>query len=75
MEEWLIGIYKGLRMPLLGIALTAITLYIFWPRLRKQNEVAKYNMLDDDLDDLSEKFKKRDNFVMDNEKNSKPPKV
>ena len=56
MEE-LIGIYKGLRMPLLGLILLFMAVYIFWPAKKKNLEQAKYNMLDDDIDkDLSKKF-------------------
>ena len=49
MEE-LIGIYKGLRLPLLGLVLVFIGLYVFWPSRKKEMEHAKYSMLDDDFD-------------------------
>ena len=52
MDE-LIGIYKGLRMPALGILLLAITVYVFWPRNKKRLEQAKYDMLNDDFSDES----------------------
>ena len=56
MEE-LIGIYKGLRMPLLGLTLIIMSLYVFRPSAKKGLEQARLNMLDDDVDqDLSAKY-------------------
>ncbi|HMU82936.1 MAG TPA: cbb3-type cytochrome c oxidase subunit 3 [Leptospiraceae bacterium] len=56
MEE-LIGIYKGLRMPLLGVVLILLAAYVYWPSRKKDLEQARFNMLDDDVDhDLSKKF-------------------
>lgn len=55
--DW-IGIYKGLRLPLLGLVMIAIMVYIFWPRNKKEFEDPKYSMLDDDVTpNLSEKFR------------------
>lgn len=60
-EEW-IGIYKGLRMPLLAIILIGITWYVFRPRNKGRLEDARYTMLDDDLEpDLSKKFREAEN--------------
>lgn len=47
MQEW-IGIYKGLRLPLLGLILVAMTVYVYWPSHKKKLEQAKYNMLDEE---------------------------
>jgi len=47
MDE-LIGIYKGLRLPLLGFFLMIITAYIFWPSRKGALEQAKYDMLEDE---------------------------
>ncbi len=56
MEE-LIGIYKGLRLPLLGLVLLFLAWYVYRPSKRKEMEQAKYDMLDDDLEpDLSRKY-------------------
>lgn len=51
MEDW-IGIYKGLRLPLLGVLLMGIAIYVYWPRNKKKLEQARFNMLADDLDEL-----------------------
>ncbi len=56
MDEW-IGIYKGLRLPLLGVVLIILTAYVYWPSRKKKLEQARFNMLDDDVDrDLSRKY-------------------
>lgn len=56
MEEY-IAIYKGLRLPFLGVLLVLISAYVFWPSRKKDLEQARFNMLDDDLDpDLSKRF-------------------
>lgn len=56
MEE-LIGIYKGLRLPLLGLVLLFLAWYVYRPSKRKEMEQAKYDMLDDDLEpDLSREY-------------------
>ena len=47
MEDW-IGIYKGLRLPLLGIILVGITIYIYLPSKKDKFEIAKHNMLKDE---------------------------
>lgn len=46
MEEW-IAIYKGLRLPLLGMLLTFITIYVFWPSRKKTMEEPAERMLED----------------------------
>lgn len=48
MEDWM-GIYKGLRMPLLGLLLMAIAVYVYWPRNKKNLENPKHAMLEDEL--------------------------
>ena len=59
MEDW-IGIYKGLRLPILGLVLIYIIYYVFKPKNKNRIEKARYSMLDDDLDQgLSEKFEKQ----------------
>lgn len=50
MEDWMIGVYKGLRLPLLGMILVFITWYIMRPSKKKEFEQARFNMLDDDID-------------------------
>lgn len=56
MEDWMIGIYKGLRLPVLGMILVFITWYVMRPSKKKEFEQARFNMLDDDIDqNLSEK--------------------
>ena len=45
--DW-IGIYKGLRLPLLMVILGFIVWYVFRPNLKDKLEQAKYNMLMDD---------------------------
>ena len=54
MEEW-VGIYKGLRLPLLGLVLIGIFIYLYLPKNKKRLEKAKYNMLHDELGDKNEK--------------------
>ncbi len=49
MEE-LIGIYKGLRMPLLGFIILVMTFWVFRPSRKRENEQARFNMLDDEFD-------------------------
>lgn len=61
MDQELIGIYKGLRLPLLGMVLVFIAWYVYRPSKRKEMEEARFSMLDDDVDpDLSEKFRQKD---------------
>lgn len=61
MDQELIGIYKALRMPLLGTLLLFIGWYVFRPSKKKEMEEARFNMLDDDVDpDLSIKFRPKD---------------
>lgn len=49
MDE-LIGIYKGLRLPLLGMVLIFLTWYVFRPSRKNELEQPKYDMLEDDID-------------------------
>jgi cbb3-type cytochrome oxidase subunit 3 len=49
--EELIGIYRGLRMPILGVVFLLITVYVFWPTRRKQMEEPARNMLNDQPED------------------------
>ncbi len=51
--EELIGIYRGLRMPILGIVFLLITVYVFWPSRRKRMEEPATSMLNDQPDDGS----------------------
>ncbi|MCB1304083.1 MAG: cbb3-type cytochrome c oxidase subunit 3 [Leptospiraceae bacterium] len=52
------GIYKGLRMPLLGMILLFIAWYVYRPSKRKELEKPKYDMLDDDIDtNLSDEYR------------------
>ncbi|MBW7858948.1 MAG: cbb3-type cytochrome c oxidase subunit 3 [Leptonema sp. (in: Bacteria)] len=54
----LIGIYKGLRLPFLGVVLMFIAWYIYRPSKKKDFEEARLTMLDDDVDpSLSQKFR------------------
>ncbi len=53
MEADWVGIYKGLRLPLLGLVLIGIAIYVYWPRNKKSLEQAKYNMLSDDQNEES----------------------
>ncbi|MCE9596744.1 MAG: cbb3-type cytochrome c oxidase subunit 3 [Spirochaetia bacterium] len=46
MEEW-IAIYKGLRLPVLGLLLSAIAVYVFWPSRKKRLEEPAKRMLED----------------------------
>lgn len=58
MEADWVGIYKGLRLPVLGVILIIIAWYFFRPGKKKDFEEAKYDMLDDDVDPyLSDKFR------------------
>ncbi|MBX7057656.1 MAG: hypothetical protein K1X75_06285 [Leptospirales bacterium] len=50
MDELLIGIYKGLRLPLLGMVLLFITWYIYRPSRKRELEQARFDMLNDELD-------------------------
>lgn len=60
MDEW-IGIYKGLRLPFLGIIFMYIVWYVFRPKKKKEMEEARYTMLDDEMDpDLSTKARQKD---------------
>ncbi len=62
-ETW-VGIYKGLRMPLLGMILIFIAYYVYRPSKKKELEQARFNMLDDDVDQgLAEKFERREQPV------------
>lgn len=57
MEE-LIGIYKGLRLPLLGIVLLFMAWYVYRPSKKAEMEHARLSMLDDDLEpNLSARFR------------------
>ena len=49
MDE-LVGIYKGLRLPLLGLVLLFLTWYVFRPSRKAELEQAKYNMLADEAE-------------------------
>jgi cbb3-type cytochrome oxidase subunit 3 len=61
MDQELIGIYKGLRLPLLGMVLLFIIWYVYRPSKKKEMEEARFTMLDDDVDpDLSRKFRQKD---------------
>ncbi|MDH5719671.1 MAG: cbb3-type cytochrome c oxidase subunit 3 [Spirochaetia bacterium] len=59
MEDW-IGIYKGLRLPILGLVLTYIIYYVYKPKNKDRIEKARFSMLDDDLDQgLSKEFEEK----------------
>jgi len=61
MEQELIAIYKGLRLPLLGMVLIFITWYVYRPSKKKDMEEARFKMLDDDIDHgLADKFEKQE---------------
>jgi cbb3-type cytochrome oxidase subunit 3 len=45
--EEIIGIYKGLRLPILGMVFLFITAYVYWPSRRKTMEQPAINMLND----------------------------
>lgn len=45
--EEIIGIYKGLRLPILGMVFLFITAYVYWPSRRKTMEQPAIRMLDD----------------------------
>lgn len=49
MDE-LIGIYKGLRLPLLGLVLMFVAWYVYRPSRREEMEQAKYDMLNDEAE-------------------------
>ncbi|MDH5716548.1 MAG: cbb3-type cytochrome c oxidase subunit 3 [Spirochaetia bacterium] len=60
MEDWA-GIYKGLRLPILGVVLLYIIYYVYKPKNKKHIEQAKFSMLNDELDpNLSEEFEKKE---------------
>lgn len=57
MEDW-IGIYKGLRLPLMGVIFLLLVYYYYRPSNKKKYEDIRFTMLDDDVDPhLSEKFR------------------
>lgn len=59
MEDWW-GIYKGLRLPVLGMLLIIMTWVIYRSKNKKKHEEIRFSMLDDDLDPhLSEEVKER----------------
>lgn len=63
MDQELIGIYKGLRLPILGMVLLFIIWYVYRPSRKKDMEEARFNMLDDDVDpNLSEKFRQKEDL-------------
>ncbi len=45
--DWM-GIYKGLRLPFLGIVLILITWYIYRPSRKKNYEDVKYTIFNDE---------------------------
>ena len=45
--EEIIGIYKGLRLPILGLTFLFITAYVFWPSRKRTMEQPAVNMLSD----------------------------
>jgi cbb3-type cytochrome oxidase subunit 3 len=47
MEEF-IAIYKGLRLPLLGLILIGIAIYLYRPKNKKKFEEIRYSMLEDE---------------------------
>lgn len=51
--EEIIGIYKGLRLPILGLAFLIITAYVFWPSRRKKMEQPALAMLSDQPGDTT----------------------
>ncbi len=56
-DVWL-GIYKGLRLPVLGIVLLILAWVIFKGKNKDKYEEARYTMLDDDVDQgLGDKFR------------------
>ena len=44
MEDW-VGIYKGLRLPLLGVVLIIVVIYLYLPTNRSRLEEPKERML------------------------------
>lgn len=62
-ETWM-GIYKGLRLPLLGMILIFIAYYVYRPSKKAELEQPRFRMLDDDVDQgLAEKFESRERPV------------
>lgn len=58
MEDW-IGIYKGLRLPIMGIVFFIVVYYYYKPSNKKTYEDIRFTMLDDDVDpNLSRKVRK-----------------
>lgn len=47
-EEMLLLIYKSLRLPVLVIALSFITWYVYSKKRKEEMEAPKYNMLKED---------------------------
>ncbi len=45
--DWM-GIYKGLRLPVLGVIFLMIVWYIFRPKRKKEFEDVKYTIFDED---------------------------
>ena len=61
MEDW-VGIYKGLRLPILGVALMIITWLVYRRKNKKMHEDIRFDMLDDDIDgNISEQARARMN--------------
>ncbi len=50
MDEVWIGIYKGMRLPLLGMVLLFIAWYVFRPSKKRELEQARFNMLEDETE-------------------------
>lgn len=69
MEYW-IGVYKGLRLPLMGLIFFLVVYYYYRPSNKKKYEDIRFTMLDDDVDpNLSEKFRKKEEDLLDKENN------
>jgi len=47
-ESELIGLYKGLRLPVLALVLVFIVWYVYRPKKKEAMEAAKYSMLEDE---------------------------
>ncbi len=45
--DW-VGIYKGLRLPVIGVIFIIIVWYVYRPSKKKEFEDVKYTMFDDD---------------------------
>ncbi|RME90654.1 MAG: CcoQ/FixQ family Cbb3-type cytochrome c oxidase assembly chaperone [Candidatus Hydrogenedentota bacterium] len=60
MDDW-IGLYKGLRLPLLGMLLIAIAWYLYRPRNRDRIEEARFRMLEDEFTPKEEVDKLKQN--------------